>query len=113
MQLTAAHWVYLSRHRRHHRDDGHPQEHRGPGRVATFLTALVFRHSVCQRALRDLQREPGGGTTLFNIFLIIALVTAMLGALQAIGADTEMVTPFRGVMRNGTSPSGRSWSSPT
>jgi hypothetical protein len=40
---------------------------------------------------------------LFNIFLIIALVTAMLGALREMGADRLMVTPFRRVMRAGTS----------
>ncbi|MFG2054228.1 hypothetical protein ACGFI9_09360 [Micromonospora sp. NPDC048930] len=38
---------------------------------------------------------------LFNIFLIIALVTAMLAALRAIGAEHRMVAPFRRLMVNG------------
>jgi hypothetical protein len=39
-------------------------------------------------------------TSLFNIFLIIAMVTAMLRSLEGLGSDKRMVTPFRRVMRN-------------
>src|SRR5690606_33242837 len=39
---------------------------------------------------------------LFNIFLIIALITAMLGALQRLGSDKRMVQPFRKVMTGGS-----------
>ena len=40
-------------------------------------------------------------TSLFSIFLIIAMVTAMLRSLEGLGADRRMVAPFRKVMRNG------------
>ena len=40
-------------------------------------------------------------TSLFSIFLIIAMVTAMLRALEKLGSDRKMVAPFRKVMRNG------------
>lgn len=101
MQLTATHWVYLA----------------GvvviiatmiarknivvPAVVATFATALVFSNSIVRALSAVFNASLVAATALFNIFLIIALVTAMLHSLQAIGADRKMVAPFRGVMRNG------------
>lgn len=101
MQITAAHWVYLA----------------GvviiivtmvlrknivvPAVVATFITALVFSHSVIRGLASVFDASLVAAQNLFNIFLIIALVTAMLHALQAIGADRKMVAPFRRIMRNG------------
>ncbi|OLO26534.1 hypothetical protein BTR23_22855 [Alkalihalophilus pseudofirmus] len=38
---------------------------------------------------------------LFNIFLIIAIMTALLHSLKSIGADQQMITPFQKVMKNG------------
>lgn len=101
MQLTAAHWVYLA----------------GvvvilatmilrknivvPAVAATFLTALAFSGSLVTGLSAIFNASLVAAINLFNIFLIIALVTAMLGALKALGADRRMVTPFRPVMRNG------------
>jgi hypothetical protein len=101
MHLTAAHWVYLA----------------GiiviiatmlarknivvPAVVATFVTALVFSHSLVRGLSAVFNASLSAATNLFNIFLIIALVTAMLHSLQALGADKKMVAPFRKVMRNG------------
>ncbi|TNC23436.1 hypothetical protein [Amycolatopsis alkalitolerans] len=101
MPLTAAHWVYLA----------------GvvviiatmilrknivvPAVLATFLTALTFSHSVIRGISAIFDASLVAATNLFNIFLIIALVTAMLHALQAIGADRKMVAPFRRLMRGG------------
>ena len=101
MHLTAAHWVYLA----------------GvvviivtmvlrknivvPAAVATFITAVVFSHSIIRGLTAVFNASLVAAQNLFNIFLIIALVTAMLHALQAIGADRLMVAPFRKVMRNG------------
>lgn len=101
MHLTAAHWVYLA----------------GvvviivtmiarknivvPAVVATLATALVFSHSLIRGLSAVFNASLVAATNLFNIFLIIALVTAMLHALQAMGADRKMVAPFRKVMRNG------------
>ena len=100
MQLTAAHWVYLA----------------GvvvilatmilrknivvPAVAATFLTALVFAGNLTTGLSAIFNASLVAAINLFNIFLIIALVTAMLGALQAIGADRDMVKPFRPIMRN-------------
>ncbi|MFI6603352.1 hypothetical protein ACIBHX_44560 [Nonomuraea sp. NPDC050536] len=101
MNLGAAHWIYLA----------------GivviiavmimrkniviPAVAATFFTAWAFTGDL----VKGLQSIFGASLTaaaeLFNIFLIIALVTALLGALKAIGADQRMIEPFRAVMRNG------------
>ncbi|WP_245992787.1 hypothetical protein [Prauserella muralis] len=72
-----------------------------PAVVATFLTALVFSGSLITGITSVFNASLVAATNLFNIFLIIALVTAMLHSLQALGADRKMVAPFRRVMRNG------------
>jgi hypothetical protein len=99
--LTAAHWVYLvgvlvilgtmlSR-----------KNIVVPAVFFTFLTALVFKESLVGALAAVFNASLVAAQELFSIFLIIALVTAMLGSLQALGADTKMVAPFRRVMRNG------------
>ena len=40
---------------------------------------------------------------LFNIFLVIALMTSLLNALKVLHSDIRMVEPFRAVMKNGHS----------
>jgi hypothetical protein len=72
-----------------------------PAVVATFLTALVYSHSLIRALAAVFNASLVAATNLFNIFLIIALVTAMLHSLQSLGADRRMVAPFRRVMRNG------------
>jgi hypothetical protein len=100
MQLTAAHWVFLA----------------GvivilatmimrknivvPAVVATFLTALVWSGSLATGLSAVFNASLVAATSLFNIFLIIAMVTAMLRSLEGLGSDKRMVTPFRRVMRN-------------
>ncbi|HEX5089610.1 MAG TPA: hypothetical protein VFV89_17515 [Nocardioides sp.] len=99
--LTAAHWVYLvgvlvilgtmlAR-----------KNIVVPAVFFTFLTALVFSKTLSGGIAAVFNASLVAGQELFSIFLIIALVTGMLGALQALGADTKMVAPFRSVMRNG------------
>jgi hypothetical protein len=101
MQLTAAHWVFLA----------------GvvvilatmimrknivvPAVVATFLTALVWSGSLATGLSSVFNASLVAATSLFSIFLIIAMVTAMLRSLEGLGADRRMVAPFRKVMRNG------------
>ena len=99
--LTAAHWVYLvgvvtilgtmlAR-----------KNIVVPAVFFTFLTALVYKKSLAGGLAGVFNASLVSAQQLFSIFLIIALVTGMLGALQALGADTKMVAPFRPVMRNG------------
>jgi hypothetical protein len=99
--LTSAHWVYLigvvtilgtmlAR-----------KNIVVPAVSFTFLTALFFKKSLVGGLAAIFNASLVSAQQLFNIFLIIALVTAMLGALRALGADTKMVAPFRPIMRNG------------
>lgn len=103
MEITAAHWIYLA----------------GvvviigvmitrknvvvPAVAATFLTAWVFTGGLVKGLTSVFNASLVAASELFNIFLIIALVTAMLGALQALGSDKRMIMPFQRVMRSGSS----------
>ncbi len=102
MDLTAAHWIYLL----------------GmvviiavmifrknvvvPAVAATFLTAWVYTESLATGLSSVFNASLVAAQELFSIFLIIALVTALLGGLRAMGADERMVVPFQRMMRNGT-----------
>lgn len=101
MELGAAHWIYLA----------------GivviiavmitrrniviPAVAATFFTAWAFTGDIVKGMQSIFGASLTAAAELFNIFLIIALVTALLGALKALGADQRMIEPFRAVMRNG------------
>ena len=106
MALSAAHWVYL-------------------GGVLLILGVMIARRNVLVPALLatvgtawTMTGDPivavqsifnatlTAAAELFNIFLIIATVTALLGALRAMHADQRMVTPFQRVMRGGWSSWG-------
>lgn len=106
MALSAAHWVYL-------------------GGVLLILGVMIARRNVLVPALLatvatawTMTGDPivavqsifnatlTAAAELFNIFLIIATVTALLGALRAMHADQRMVTPFQKVMRGGWSSWG-------
>ena len=72
-----------------------------PAMLATFLTALVFSGKL-SIALEAIFMAPlVAGKELFNIFLVIAMMTALLNSLVTISADIAMIRPFRLVMRNG------------
>ncbi|HET6167544.1 MAG TPA: hypothetical protein VFE07_12010 [Marmoricola sp.] len=72
-----------------------------PAVFFTFLVALFYKKSLAGGLAGVFNASLVSAQQLFSIFLIIALVTGMLGALQALGSDTKMVAPFRPVMRNG------------
>ncbi|AZM46932.1 hypothetical protein DMB38_14930 [Streptomyces sp. WAC 06738] len=101
MELTAAHWTYLA----------------GvvviigvmiarrnvvvPAVVATFFTAWFYSGSLVKGLAAIFSASLTAAGELFSIFLIIALITALLGAMRAMGAERRMVVPFRALMRNG------------
>ncbi|NMD97283.1 hypothetical protein HF877_18070 [Rhodococcus sp. BL-253-APC-6A1W] len=103
VQLTAAHWVYLAGILVILATMALRKNIVVPAVVATFLTALVFSGSIVTGLSSIFNASLVAAKELFNIFLIIAMVTAMLGALRQLGADRLMVAPFRRVMRAGTS----------
>jgi hypothetical protein len=103
ISITAAHWVYLL----------------GiaavvftmvlranvvvPSIVATFAVALAFSSSPVAALASIFNASFVAAKELFNIFLVIALITALLNALKALRSDILMVQPFRAVMSNGHS----------
>lgn len=99
--ITAAHWIYLA----------------GvaaivltmilranvvvPSIVATFLVALASTHSSVSAFGSIFNASFVAAKELFNIFLVIALITALLNALKTLRSDIRMIEPFRAIMKNG------------
>ncbi|ANW63518.1 hypothetical protein BCA37_07825 [Mycobacterium sp. djl-10] len=102
-QLTAAHWIYLAGIVVILITMALRKNILVPAVTATLLTAWVFSGSIVTGLSSIFNASLVAAQELFNIFLIIALITAMLGALREMGADKLMVTPFRGIMRGSTS----------
>jgi hypothetical protein len=103
IQLSAAHWIYLAGIVVILITMAARKNIVVPAVTATLLTAWAFSGSVVTGLASIFNASLVAAKELFNIFLIIALVTAMLGALREMGADRMMVAPFRPVMRAGTS----------
>jgi len=101
VQLTAAHWLYLA----------------GvvaiiitmimranvvvPAIVATFVVSLAYSGSVISGLQSVFNGSLVAAKELFNIFLVIALMTSLLNALKSLRSDIRMVDPFRRIMVNG------------
>ncbi|MET3861823.1 hypothetical protein ABIE38_002759 [Dietzia sp. 2505] len=103
IQITAAHWCYLigivvilvtmmAR-----------KNIVVPAVVATLVTATVYTMDPLAGLASIFLGSLVAAGELFNIFLVIAFITAMLGAMKAIGADTLMIRPFRRVIKGPTS----------
>jgi hypothetical protein len=101
--ITAAHWIYLAGIVVILITMALRKNIVVPAVTGTLLTAWAFSGSIVTGLSSIFNASLIAAKELFNIFLIIALVTAMLGALRQMGADRLMVTPFRRVMRTGTS----------
>jgi hypothetical protein len=72
-----------------------------PAIVATFATVLAYSGHF-STALEAVFFAPlTAARELFNIFLVISLMTALLDALKKINADVRMVQPFKLLMVNG------------
>ncbi|MDT8860649.1 hypothetical protein N0O92_10430 [Alkalihalobacillus sp. MEB130] len=101
MELTAPHWIYLI---------GtfiiiitmlFRQNVVVPAVLMTFFVGWIFTGSFSSGLQTIFQASLTAAGELFNIFLIIAIMTALLHSLKAIGADEQMITPFQRVMKNG------------
>ncbi|GLY69880.1 hypothetical protein [Amycolatopsis taiwanensis] len=103
MALTAAHWVYLAGVLLIIGVTIARKNVLVPALLATAVTAWVMTGSPIRGIQAIFDASLTAASELFNIFLIIAMVTALLGALRAMKADQRMVTPFQKVMRGGWS----------
>lgn len=101
VEITAAHWVYLIGIVAILATMLARKNIIVPAVFFTMLVGIVYTGSLASGLSAIFNATLVAAQELFNIFLIIALVTGMLGALQALGSDKRMVAPFRPVMRNG------------
>jgi hypothetical protein len=101
MELSAAHWVYLA----------------GiiailacmifrlnlvvPCLIATVITTWTFTGNFINGIGSMFTASLTAAAALFNIFLIIAVMTALLNMLKLMRSDIRMVQPIRKVMVNG------------
>ena len=74
-----------------------------PSIVATALVVFALTGSPVSALAGVFSASLVAAKELFNIFLVIALITALLNALKALQSDVRMVQPFRLVMTNGHS----------
>ncbi|UNK47875.1 hypothetical protein [Arthrobacter sulfonylureivorans] len=72
-----------------------------PAIVATFLTALFYNGDVVQATMAVFRASIQAGTALFDLFVVIACITAMIAAMRNIGSDVLMTVPFTKIMLNG------------
>ncbi|WP_404328620.1 hypothetical protein [Mesobacillus maritimus] len=101
MDLTAAHWMYfigtciiiLTMLLR--------QNVVVPSIIVTFLVGWIFTGSLTVGLQTIFNASLIAAGELFNIFLIITIMTALLHSLKSLGTDKQMITPFQRVMKNG------------
>ncbi|RAI58034.1 hypothetical protein [Roseicella frigidaeris] len=72
-----------------------------PAILATFAVAAAYSGSLIGATIAVFNGSLVAAKELFSIFLVIALMTSLLNALRALGADQLMVRPFRRVMTSG------------
>lgn len=72
-----------------------------PAIVSTFLVAFFYSDSINVALQSTFRASLVAASSLFDIFLIIAVMTALLRSLRDIGADRKMIIPFQKVMING------------
>lgn len=69
--------------------------------VSTFLVAFFYSDSINVALQSTFRASLVAASSLFDIFLIIAVMTALLRSLRDIGADERMIVPFQKIMVNG------------
>jgi hypothetical protein len=101
MELTLGHWMYLAGVVIIIGTMAFRKNVVVPAVAATFLVTWAFTGNFVNGLGSTFRASLVAAGELFNIFLIIAIITALLGALQRIGSDKRMVQPFRKVMVGG------------
>ena len=72
-----------------------------PSLLGTFVIAWVYKGSIVDGFTAIFQANMVAATELFNIFLIITFMMALLHSLRDIGADEKMIQPIQKMMVNG------------
>lgn len=101
MDLTIAHWLYLLGTLCIIATMLFRRNVVVPAVIGTFLVGWLATDSFITGLQAVFKASLIAAVELFDIFLIIAVMTALLHALKDIEADRQMITPFQKVMRNG------------
>lgn len=101
MVLTLAHWLYLAGTVLIIITMLFKKNVVVPAILVTFLVAFAYTESVGIALQSTFRASLVAASSLFDIFLIIAVMTALLRSLKSIGADEKMIAPFQKVMVNG------------
>ncbi|OZI55304.1 hypothetical protein [Bordetella genomosp. 5] len=72
-----------------------------PSVIGTFLVVLAYTGNPISGLVGIFNASFVAARELFNIFLVITFMTALLNALKVLRADVRMVQPLRRVMTNG------------
>ncbi|MYL35313.1 hypothetical protein GLW08_03210 [Pontibacillus yanchengensis] len=72
-----------------------------PTLLGTFIVAWVYKGDVVSGFTAVFNANLVAAKELFNIFLIITFMVALLQALKDLGADRRMIQPVQKVMTNG------------
>ncbi|AST91663.1 MULTISPECIES: hypothetical protein [Sutcliffiella] len=101
MELTFAHWMYLIGTLVIIGTMLFRQNVVVPSILVTFLVGWIFSGSFTFGLQTIFNASLVAAGELFNIFLIIAIMTALLHSLKSLGTDEQMITPFQRIMKNG------------
>ena len=74
-----------------------------PSVIGTFLVVLAITGNPISALIGIFSASFVAAKELFNIFLVITFMTALLNSLKTLQADVRMVQPFRRIMRGGHS----------
>src|SRR5690606_9323194 len=72
-----------------------------PTLLGTFIIAWVFKGNIVDGFTAIFHANLIAAQELFNIFLIITFMLALLNSLKDLGADVRMIQPIQKVMVNG------------
>ena len=73
-----------------------------PSVIGTFLVVFAITGSPISGLIGIFSASFVAAKELFNIFLVITFMTALLNSLKVLEADVRMVAPFRKVMKGGS-----------
>src|SRR5699024_3651798 len=72
-----------------------------PTLFGTFIVAWVYQGNLVDGFTAIFQANLVAAQELFNIFLIITFMLALLNSLKDLGADRQMIQPIQKMMTNG------------
>ncbi|WP_370621785.1 hypothetical protein [Bacillus sp. JCM 19034] len=101
MELTLAHWLYLTGTCLIILTMLLRQNVVVPALIMTYIVGAVYTHSFLDGIHVIFNANLIAARELFHIFLIIAIMTALLQGLKSIEADKKMIIPFQKIMVNG------------